>query len=99
MDLEGMPDGSLAVCLEWEEVGRDPKDGDRLLVQQTRDGGLMVETSIKMVKVFRDRYELHPRSSQPGYKVITIPKDSDPNDGREVKILGLVLGCYTEFVK
>jgi transcriptional regulator with XRE-family HTH domain len=99
MDLEGMPDGSLAVCLEWEEVGRDPKDGDILLVQQTRDGGLMVETSIKMVKVFRDRYELHPRSSQPGYKVITIPKDAEPNDGREVKILGLVLGSYKEFVR
>lgn len=99
MDLAGMPDGSLAVCLEWAEVGRFPKDDDILLVNQMREGGLMVETTIKKVKVFPDRYELQPHSSQAGYKTIVMPRGDAAEESRRVEILGLVLGAYVDFTR
>lgn len=58
-----------------------------VVVQQSQNGGLLVERSVKQLEVYEDRYEFHPRSTLAKFKPIVVPHDMEPEDGREVRIL------------
>lgn len=94
MNRAGINDGELVVCLDWIELDEPLQDGQIVLVQQSRDGGHMIETTVKQIRLFRDRYELHPRSTNPVHKPIMVPHGDGETDGREIRILGLVEGSY-----
>jgi len=90
-DLKPRPilKGDRVVALDFEGLrGRVAlHTGMVVIVQQSLNGGLLVERSVKQLEVHEDRYEFHPRSTLAKYKPIIIPHDMQPEDGREVTIL------------
>jgi SOS-response transcriptional repressor LexA len=85
-----MNDGDYIICAAWEDLDLEPKDGLNVVVQQTTADGQLRERSVKEIRVFPDRTEFHPRSSNPAYKPIVVKKDYHTDDGKEVTILALV---------
>lgn len=94
MNRARLYDGDLAICVDWITLDEPMQDGQVVLVQRTRDGGHMIETTVKVLRVFMDRYELHPRSTNPVHKPIIVMHGDGDSDGTEIKILGLVEGTY-----
>lgn len=87
------PPGSFIVCVEWATVGRDPKDGDIVVVERRRDG--MVESTVKKVGVLNKKLVLMPSSTDPRWQD-PIELDGD-SDREEIAIAGLVVGKYQQF--
>ncbi len=87
-------DGDYAVTIDWNDIDRPANDGEVVVVEQVRDGGHTVETTIKQIRIHKDRYELHPRSSNPRHKAIIVKHGDGERDGREVRIIGLVESVY-----
>lgn len=84
--------GDRLIALDFEGLGGRVAlhTGLIVVVQQSKDGGLLVERSVKQLEVYEDRYEFHPRSTNKRYKPIVIPHDMAADDGKEVRILALV---------
>jgi hypothetical protein len=84
--------GDRLIALDFEGLnGRIAlHTGLVVVVQQTKDGGLLVERSVKQLEVYEDRYEFHPRSNNKRFKPIITPHDMTAEDGKEVRILALV---------
>lgn len=84
--------GSRVVALRFEEIrNRYPlTDGLIVIVQRAREGGHILELSIKQVAWFNDRIEFQPRSSNPVHKPIVVEHDTWEDDGMTVEIVGLV---------
>jgi SOS-response transcriptional repressor LexA len=85
-----MNDGDIIITAVWEDLGIEPKDGLNVVVQQTTADGQLRERSVKELKVFPDRVEFHPRSSNKAHKPIVMKRDHHTDDGKEVTILSLV---------
>lgn len=94
MDKARLFDGDYVVTIDWNDIDRPANDGEIVVVQQTRDGGHTIETTVKQIRVHRDRYELHPRSTNPRHKTIVVKHGDGEHDGREVTIIGLVESVY-----
>jgi len=90
-DLKPRPilKGDRVVALDFEGLKNRVAlhSGMVVIVQQSLNGGLLIERSVKQLEVYEDRYEFHPRSTLAKYKPIIIPHDMKPEDGREVTIL------------
>lgn len=85
-----MNEGDVIICAAWEDVGLKEKDGLNVVVQQTTADGQLRERSVKELRVFPDRVEFHPRSSNPAHKPIVVDREYHTDDGKEVTILALV---------
>jgi phage repressor protein C with HTH and peptisase S24 domain len=85
-----MDDGDYIICAAWEDLGMEPRDGLNVVVQQTTADGQLRERSVKELRVFPDRVEFHPRSSNKAHKPIVMKRDHHTDDGKEVAILSLV---------
>lgn len=85
-----MNDGDVIICAAWEDLGLKEKDGLNVVVQQTTADGQLRERSVKELRVFPDRVEFHPRSSNSGHKPIVVNRQYHTDDGKEVTILALV---------
>jgi len=85
-----MRDGDYIICAVWEDLGIEPKNGLNVVVQQTTADGQLRERSVKELKIFPDRVEFHPRSTNPAHKPIVVNKEYHTDDGKEVAILELV---------
>lgn len=94
MDKARLFDGDFVVTIDWNDLDRPANDGEIVVVQQTRDGGHTIETTVKQIRVHKDRYELHPRSSNPKHKAIIVKHGDGERDGRQVTIIGLVESVY-----
>lgn len=81
-------DGDYVVCVEWIALEGRMSDGQVVVVQQT--DGHRIETTIKVLKLFKDHYELQPRSPNPKHKPIVVHPGDGEADGRNVEIIGLV---------
>ena len=78
--------------LDFESLGnRVPMaHGMVVVIERTRDGGHLRELSVKQLEIFEDRYEFHPRSTNPKHKPIVVPHDMGPEDGQSVRLLAWV---------
>ncbi|GEP06451.1 hypothetical protein MOX02_44890 [Methylobacterium oxalidis] len=83
-------DGDFIICAAWEDLGAEPRDGQLVVVQQTINSGQLRERSVKAIRLHPDRVEFVPMSSNPEHQPIVVPRNLDPDDGREVTILALV---------
>jgi transcriptional regulator with XRE-family HTH domain len=63
------------------------------------NGGHGYEWTVKRAKVFRDRIELHPESTNQSHKPVTIPRKHDADTTGEVVAVGWVYGLYTPLGK
>lgn len=95
MNLVNIHDGNFVITVAYWEVRQEPQDGDIVVVERRRDGGL-VERTIKEVVIRPDRIELTPRSSDERFQdPIVIPRKNDISDPLEVEIIALVIGSYS----
>ena len=83
-------DGDFIICVAWEDLGLLERDGLIVVVEQTINGGQLRERSVKGLRLYEDRREFVPMSANPEHEAIIVPRDDEPEDGREVKILALV---------
>lgn len=83
-------DGMIALCVDVIDAEIEVESGKIYAVRQTRDGGQTYELTIKRAKVFRNRVELHPESSNANHQPLIIPIDSDPASTNEVTAIGWV---------
>lgn len=89
--------GMFALCVDLISAELDIESGRIYAVRRTLDGGSTFELTIKRARVFRERVELHPESTNPSHKIITIKRDRDPDHTNEVKAIGLVYGVFNSF--
>ena len=98
MNRAHIHDGDTVVCINWIQLDEPMKDGQIVLVQRKRNGGHMIETTVKVLRVLMDRYELHPRSTNPVHKPIVVMRGDGDSDGQHIEILGLVESVYRPLV-
>jgi transcriptional regulator with XRE-family HTH domain len=88
--------GDRVIALEYEALGGNVplRDGMVVVVEQALDGGHHRERSLKQVEIYEDRYEFCPRSTNPKFKPIVVPRtvfvDQSQEDGRQVQVIAWV---------
>jgi len=91
-----MLEGGYVLCVDFDDLeNRVPlRDGMKVVVERTKLGGQLREWSVKEVELYEDRVEFHPRSDNPHHKPIVVPRNYEPEDGTEVRILALVRSVH-----
>ena len=88
------PEGTVLICVRLMDLGREPEDGERVVVFRTRPDGL-VEATAKEYRLINGRAELHPRSTDPRYQAPTPLLDGTRDqEGIEITIHAVVIGSY-----
>jgi SOS-response transcriptional repressor LexA len=100
MTEAGIRDGMWVVAADaadFIDAYGDLETGDLVVVERTRHQGAERELTVKEIRFYRNRYELHPRSTNEEHKPIIVPHDpkADP-DAIEIKIVGVVLTAYAD---
>jgi SOS-response transcriptional repressor LexA len=85
-------DGSYIVCVSWAELGRQPRDGDLVVVERRRDG--LIETTIKRIQIANRKILLMPDSDDPRWQSPIELEGGLEND--EIAIAALVVGKYQQ---
>jgi SOS-response transcriptional repressor LexA len=86
-------EGMWAVAIDYHDYAEfygDLRDGANVVVSRSRNGDPERELSVKELKVFRDRTELHPRSKNPKHLVQVFPSEHNPDNPVEVQIIAVV---------
>jgi SOS-response transcriptional repressor LexA len=87
--------GMHVLCVDTIEAGLTIESGKIYVVRRTTDGGQTYEMTVKRARVFRDRIELVPESTNPRHRPIVIPHDFDNDAQAEIAAIGWVYGTYT----
>lgn len=86
------PHGSILAVVNFMELGRDPRNGERVVALRSRHGE--TEATVKEFRVGRDgKARLWPRSSHPDFQQ-PVAVDGPRDDGDELHIAYLVIGSY-----
>jgi SOS-response transcriptional repressor LexA len=88
--LEGM----YVLCVDVAAAGLTVESGKIYVVRRTKDGGQTYELTVKRARVFRNRTELIPESTNPKHEPIVVRRELDPDSANEVTAFGLVYGAY-----
>lgn len=84
------PEGSILVCVDFYELGREPRPGERVIVHRHKGG--QTEATVKEYRLVDGDPWLWPRSTHPEHQTPLNPA-SDP-DADEVCIKAKVIGSY-----
>lgn len=88
------PDGSFVVCIEFADLGRDPKHGERVIVYRINSDGLIEATCKEFVVDGNGAAWLWPRSSDPHFQTPWPLSNGHPADIESVSVHALVIGSY-----
>ena len=100
LNAAGIEDGSWIVAADasdFIDIYGDIGSGTLVVVERTRSQGAERELTVKEIRFYRDRYELHPKSTNPEHLPIVVPHDHTADDGTEVKIIGVLLSATKVF--
>jgi SOS-response transcriptional repressor LexA len=100
LNAEGIEDGSWIVAADasdFIDTYGDIGSGTLVVVERTRAQGAERELTVKEIRFYRDRYELHPRSTNPEHEPIVVPHNHRADDGTEIKIVGVLLSATKVF--
>lgn len=84
--------GAFVVCVPWAELGRQPREGEIVVVERRRDG--MVETTVKRIAMQNRKLVLMPESTDPRFQSAIELEGSIDRD--EIAITALVIGKYEQ---
>lgn len=93
-------DGDCALCIDIVDAGIPVTDGRIYVIRRTRDAGQSFEWTLKRARVFRDRIELVPESTNSTHKTFTIPVatlDWDHEPGDEIAVIGQMYALFASF--
>jgi repressor LexA len=89
------PPGSIVICVKTIDLGKNPENGQRVVVQRTSSHG--IEATIKELRVDQDGvWWLWPRSTDPNFQQpwrLPSPPDQDGSDD-EIRIVAVVVASY-----
>jgi SOS-response transcriptional repressor LexA len=91
MDKAGFLDGDMVVCVDFKESGIELVDGQQVVIERNRAG--LIDTSIRIVSVERDKIEFQPCSSNPAHKPIVISSKTGKvvgNPNERVDVVAIV---------
>jgi transcriptional regulator with XRE-family HTH domain len=94
---EVYPPGALAHVVDIWDLGREPRVGELVVVQRTRDGGLLRERTIKRLTLSETGQPqlVGCSKSEPKWNTpIPLPAGLGERSEVEVAIVGLVIGAY-----
>lgn len=66
------------------------RDGQIVVVERLRNDGQERELTVKRLRIYEDRTELVPASTNPRHKPIVIPRNHAADDGTQVRVTGVV---------
>lgn len=89
--------GALIRCIDFRGGEISLKTGQIAVVERKRDGGHLIETTVKRVHVYPDRIELHPESSNKTHQPIVIRNDWKHQERTTVEVVAIVTGLFSEF--
>lgn len=90
-----IPPGAFVHVVDAIDMGYAAKDGDLVVVERRRGGGLLRERTVKQIVIAGERIELWPRSSNPRWQSPLLPTEGAAGEDIEVEIVGLVVGFYS----
>lgn len=93
MNEAGIVEGMWAKAMElhdWNEWYGGLRTGLIVVACAERNNGQEIELTIKELRVFKDHYELWPRSTNPAHKPIEVRLNRDPDATESVRIKGIV---------
>lgn len=71
MDLAGLSDGTYAIAVEFSDLDEELVDG-MVVIAERRSDNATVETAAWIIRLYPNRTEFHPHSSNPAHKPITV---------------------------
>lgn len=84
-------DGDILSCVTLRGAGRAPEDGELVVVERTRFGGQLRETTAKILRRAGERVELWPDSNDPQFQApIVLDPAREQREGETVEVRGLV---------
>lgn len=91
------PEGTILLCIPFNDLGRDPRAGERVIVER-RSGNDLLEVTVKeYVPDDQGRVWLWPRSTHPEYQQpLPLPQPGNGSDVNDVRIIALVVGSYRD---
>jgi SOS-response transcriptional repressor LexA len=92
-------EGAFALCVDVIDAGLTIESGEIYVVRRAMSGGHGYEWTVKRAKLFRDRIELHPESTNQSHKPVMIPRKQEHVMTGEVVAIGWVYGLYTPLGK
>ena len=94
VDIE-IPDGGYAIFIDIADYGKDPEDGQLVIVERLRHQGGLIEMTIKEYRVNGRGAELWPKSQNPKHVGPIKLQTSQGDESLEVRIRGVVVGKYS----
>lgn len=101
MDQADMRPGSWVQAVEihaWQSLHGEPRDGTFVIVARTRNGDDERELTVKRLRIYRDRIELCPESSNPKHKPIVFPNPPQEDQPAEGQIIAIVISSHRLYV-
>jgi SOS-response transcriptional repressor LexA len=86
--------GMMVLCVDIIDADIPIESGQIYAVRRTRDAGQTWEITVKRARVFRDRIELHPESTNPTHQPFIIRNHEDAADHHTIEAFGLVYAVY-----
>lgn len=91
---EVYPEGAVIICVKLIDLGREPRHGERVVVQRRSDLGF--EATVKEFRQDPDgTFWLWPRSTDPNFQQPwRLPKPDEYDDNEDIRLVALVIGSY-----
>lgn len=86
------PEGSIVIVVKLLDLGRDPRHGERVVVQRRRRADDLMEATVKELRIVDGEPWLWPDSDHPSFQQPTPLHDGAEDD--IVEIAGVVVGSY-----
>lgn len=90
-------EGDLVLCVDVVDAQIGITDDKVYVVRRTRDGGQTFEWTLKRARVFSNRTELVPESTNAKHKAFVIPRNSHADGGEEIAVIGLMYALFAPF--
>lgn len=100
MNLSDMREGMWVHAVDiylWERLHGPPGDGKYVIAAQFSDDNARRELTVKRLRLFRDRIELQPESSNPKHNAIVYPWPPRDENPLEAGIIAVVLKAVRDY--
>ena len=88
-------EGEYVLCVDTIDAELSITDNRIYVVRKVTDGGSRIEWTVKRARVFRNRIELHPESTNPVHKTYTVfPGTNDDDPLEEISVVGWCYGTF-----
>lgn len=89
------PDGTYVICADFAQIGLPLKPGMIAHIERRRDGGSLVEITLKQIERVGHKWRLNPMSMDPKWQPVTFDPDAED---QEIVIRGIAIGAYHRLI-